>query len=167
MDPRAELQVVVERSLTAFMDHIQASGWWGKEREAVSFYAMGFLIKECQPGTALFDPAQVAIESRVRQVEAPDTKGEVCKDLAIWSAPGMNCWDKQGKSTRDPSLIMEWKMNRASIFPHDRDWLLAFSATRPSFTGVCVSLDMTMDRPALIASLICDGKEEAGWLSVR
>lgn len=100
MDSRAELQASIKRSPNAFIGHIRASGWWGKEREAVSFYALGFLLKECRPGSALFDPAQVAIESRVRQVEAPDTKQEVCKDLAIWPGPGMNCWDEQRNSTR-------------------------------------------------------------------
>ena len=167
MDGRSEIEGILRRSLTAFVHHVRDTGWWGKEREAVNYYALGFLLKECLPGSVLFDPAQLAIESRVGQIEKPKGKNEVCKDLAIWPGPGQGCWDAHRKSSRYPLVIMEWKVNTERIFAYDRDWLLAFSTDKPDFTGVCLSMNMLDQRPTLNASMIQDGKETLEWLLIR
>ena len=167
MSQQEDLEALVRRSLLAFLPYVRTNQWWGKEREAVSFYAFGFLLKECRSDTLFHDPAQLAIESRVRQVKKPKSKREVCKDLAIWAWPGMSCWDSTRDSTRHPLVIMEWKVDTNRIFGYDRDWLIAFSANKPDFTGLCVSLDLRGGSPTLNTSLIRDGIERPEWLTVR
>ena len=166
MDHRAELEGIVHRSLSAFVHHVRDTGWWGKEREAVNYYAFGFLLKECRRGSVLFDPAQLVIESRVKQINKPKSKNEVCKDLVIWAKPGQGCWDKDRKSVQYPLVIMEWKANTDRIFAYDRDWLLEFSKDKPDFTGICLSMNMLAETPTLTASRIADGEETADGLVI-
>ena len=167
MDQGPLLEDILRRSLTVFVQHVRNTGWWGKEREAMNYYAFGFLLKECRPGSVLFDPAQLVIESRVRQIKKPKSKNEVCKDLAVWAAPGHGCWDAQRKSRQHPLAILEWKANTGKIFAYDRDWLVAFSSGKPDFTGVCLSLNMLADPPTLNASLIRNGVETPEWLLIE
>ena len=166
MDRPLELENIICRSLTAFVHHVRDTGWFGKEREAVNYFTFGFLLKECRPGSVLFDPAQLVIESRVRQIKKAKSKREVCKDLAIWSGPGQGCWDAERKSSRSPLAILEWKANTNKIFAYDRDWLLAYSADKPAFTGICLSMNMLAAKPTLNGSLIREGKETSEWLMI-
>jgi len=159
-----ELEAIVKRSLTAFTEHVDRTHWYGKEREMVSYYAFGFLVKECRAGSALFDPAQIAIESRVPQIEGPKRKKQVCKDVCIWSEPGQNCWDADHKSTVAPMLIMEWKYNTSKIFAYDQDWLEQYSFAREDFIGLCVSLDLRKDRIRLNTAVVRNGISTTDWL---
>lgn len=167
MEPSEELEAIIRRSLTTFVHHVRDTGWWGKEREAVNYYAFGFLLKECAKDSVLFDPAQLVIESRVKQIDKPKSKNEVCKDLAIWAAPGQGCWDNARKSSQYPLAILEWKANTDKIFAYDRDWLLSFSTGKADFVGVCLSLNMHAEPPTLNASLIRNGIECRGWLMIE
>ena len=97
-----ELDDILKKSLTQFVNGIIEDGWYGKEREAISLYAFGTLINFCKPGTILDAPAQIGIEVRVPKPTRRDSKSscldpqrsqrpknEVMKDLVIWQAPGM------------------------------------------------------------------------------
>jgi hypothetical protein len=159
-----ELEAIVKRSLTAFTEHVDATRWYGKEREMVSYYAFGFLLKECRAGSVLFNPAQIAIESRVRQIDGPNMKRQVCKDLCIWSEPGQNCWDEERKSTIAPLLIMEWKYNTSKVFAYDLDWLEQYSLGRERFIGLCVSLDLRNDAVRLNSTVVRNGISTTDWL---
>jgi hypothetical protein len=50
------IDIVIKESLEAFVEDIFAKSWWGKEREAVSLYAFGYLIKQCRATSVLYDP---------------------------------------------------------------------------------------------------------------
>jgi hypothetical protein len=43
----------IRSAATAFVNPIFSSGWRGRQREAVSLFAMGYLIRECWERTAL------------------------------------------------------------------------------------------------------------------
>lgn len=57
-----DMDSIIRQSLREFVADVFAHSWWGKEREAVSLFAFGYLIRQCRPGSALFDPAQIGIE---------------------------------------------------------------------------------------------------------
>ena len=59
------LEPLLHSTLTAFARAILDTPWFGKEREAVSYYAFGFLANASKLGTLLFDPGQLAIEGRI------------------------------------------------------------------------------------------------------
>ncbi|QQR86623.1 MAG: hypothetical protein IPJ76_18965 [Flavobacteriales bacterium] len=109
---------VVHRTLSLFALEIRLKHWYGKEREAVSYYAFAYLAKACKRGTELHDPGQIAIESRIPGGPL-NAKKEVCKDPAIWSKSGENCWDEKHESTRYPLVVMEWKAGSDRFSTYD------------------------------------------------
>lgn len=143
-----ELDQIIERSLTLFLAYVQQTGWFGRENEAVSLYAFGFLQHE------LPDPRQIGIE-----VGAADTpKGynsQVRKDLIIWPRPAMNRWyPKEPRS--EPLAIVEWKVRRPGMragvgTSRDVAWLATHCARHRETLGYAVLLDLT----GVKASLRC------------
>ncbi len=164
MERIEEIEVIAKRTLIAFTEHVDGTHWYGKEREMVSYYAFGFLLKECRAGSVLFDPAQIAIESRVQQIDLPGRKHQVCKDLCIWSEPGQTCWDEERKSTIAPLMIMEWKDNTSKISAYDQQWLQQYSLHREVFIGLCVSLDLRSEAVRLNSTIARNGISTADWL---
>jgi hypothetical protein len=79
-----EIDRAVRAAATEFVEAVFADGWRGREREAVSLFAIGYLIRQCRPGTVLHSPTQVAIEAAVPGVPELNPKGRVNKDLVIW-----------------------------------------------------------------------------------
>src|SRR6059036_1119248 len=65
--------------------------WFGREREAISLYAVDFLRRRCQTGSVLSDARQIGIEVVVPGVPGLNRKRpcRVNKDLVIWPAPAM------------------------------------------------------------------------------
>jgi len=85
------LDQIVTHSLSGFLDYINQHGWTGRENEAISLYAFGFLQKECSPSRPLYDPMQIGIE--VAAANTPKgLNSQVRKDLVIWPTPGANRW---------------------------------------------------------------------------
>ena len=158
------IDLPIKKSLEDFVKDIFAKSWWGKEREAVSLYAFGYLIKQCRAESVLYDPAQIGIEVRVPKPESFGAKKEVCKDIVIWPQPGMTCWDKQRKSVQEPLAVMEWKVNEPRVSDYDLEWLCAFSAARPSFTGYALCLNLNSPNFRLHCIRIQNSKKELDWL---
>ncbi len=146
------LDQIVSRSLKAFLHYIIRQKWFGRENEAVSLYAFGFLQHERGKGSPLTNPAQIAIE-----VGAADTpkgpKSQVRKDLIIWQTPGVNRWYPM-QPRCEPLAIMEWKVRRPGMrggFGADRDvaWLSRHCAQKPETVGYSVLLDLTGENASL------------------
>lgn len=137
-----KLDAIIRTSLTRFTDFVFTSKWYGKEREAVSLYAFGFLIDECASGTCLYDKQQIGIEVRVPKPTSFGRKSEVCKDLVIWPSPRMTCWNEQRESVIYPVSVMEWKANRTTTFERDLQWLTAFAHDVPDFVGYATTFDL-------------------------
>ncbi|MBN2387689.1 MAG: hypothetical protein JXB85_11780 [Anaerolineales bacterium] len=155
-----DIDTTVKNALMQFTEEVFTRSWWGKEREAVSLFAFGYLTKQCSPDCVLFDPAQIGIEVRVPQVERIGMKREVCKDLVIWSGPGATCWDKD----QYPLAILEWKANQAHVAANDVAWLTTFSAGRPGFVGYAICLDLKKRTFRLSCTRIQSEKVRPEWL---
>ena len=138
----SEMDSIIRESLVEFVEDIFARSWWGKEREAVSLFSFGCLVKRCRKGSVLYDPAQIGIEVRVPKPDNFGAKKEVCKDIVIWPVPSMTCWDENMKPTQQPLTVLEWKVHEPCVSAHDLEWLCAFSANRPDFIGYALCLNL-------------------------
>lgn len=102
----AQIDEIVKLSLTTLAEDI-ASGWTGRrEREVVSLFCFGHLLRHCRPGSFLSDPTQIGIEVAVLQIPSQTaltgkagSKEQVCKDIVIWPKARMTCWDDAGRPT--------------------------------------------------------------------
>ncbi|RIK57252.1 MAG: hypothetical protein DCC63_14825 [Nitrospira sp.] len=126
---------------------------------------MGFLVKQCKPGTILSDPTQIGIEVAVPQLPGARRKKLVTKDVVIWNRPGMTCWSEDRLSTNHPLCIMEWKRGEDSIAARrDIDWLRAYSTTVEGLLGFSVVLGLGPDGPRLRCVCVNAGKIAKEWL---
>lgn len=160
-----QLEGILRETLTAFGQTVLHSSWFGKEREAVSYYAFGFLAKACIQGGLLYDPAQLAIEGRI-PAGPLNKKKEVCKDLVIWPEAGKNCWDDQRRSVRYPLVVMEWKANSDQLFPYDLEHLTSLTHMKQGMLGIAVTFD-AKKKGLLRAAKILNGAVDLNWLAVR
>ena len=79
---KASIDAIVRESLTEFFGFICSRSWRGREREAISLYVTGYLIRRRARGSPLHDPTQIAIEGAVPQIGETGKK-QVCKDLVF------------------------------------------------------------------------------------
>src|SRR5215475_11962231 len=80
----SDLEPIIERALRRFLAHVRDVGWHGRENEAVSLYAFGFLQRECVPGGPLVDATQIGIEVGAAPAPVKGPRARVRKDLVIW-----------------------------------------------------------------------------------
>ena len=73
-DVIAEIDRIARESLTDFVGHVFAEEWFGREREAVSLYTLGYLLPHCRPDGFLRHPTQIGIEGAVPQIDGPNRK---------------------------------------------------------------------------------------------
>ncbi len=151
------LEELIAESLREFTAFIIRTGWRGREREAVSLYAFGFLVPRCRPDGVLREPTQIGLDVAVPQLPGPARKALVCKDLVIWPEPAGNCWDEAGKTTRKPIAVLEWKARTESISTYDEQWLQEFSAESPTFVGFAISIHPRGTATTLTASRVRGG----------
>lgn len=167
---------IIRDSLVSFAKEALAGDWPGRrEREAVSLYAFGFLLKQVRPSGILHNPAQIGIEFPVPQVSGTAEmngrnrhreKPQVCKDLVIWPRPAMTCWDEAGNPTISPLAILEWKFGTETTSRNDLDWLTAFSKNRPEFTGFAISANRPGAAFLLRAVRVSQGEADFDWLTL-
>jgi len=166
------IDTIVRDSLTEFVAHVFGSSWKGREREAVSLYAFGFLQKQIRKGGILRHPTQIGIEVTVPSKKSLNPKERVCKDLVLWRAPNMTCWNADWKVVNFPMMIMEWKVfrlrsSRPQISKRDADWLKKYSAFCPSvFVGYAVSLDLLQRRFRIAVTRTEGGSSDDHWLEL-
>ena len=171
-----EIDTLIRSSLCSLVEDISTSDWTGRrEREVVSLFCFGHLLRECRPDTFLHDVTQISIEVAVPQVTGqvgrtgkPTSKVQVCKDVVIWPRPRMTCWDAEGNSTVRPTSIIEWKHNEGVVYAYDVDWLREFSAGAEDFVGYAVSTNH--GRPhnfRLSCTRIHRGEAQSEWLFIK
>ena len=167
MSASTEVDQVVRESLADFFRWLCSSQWRGREREAVSLYAFGFLQRRFGVGRVLHDPAQIGIEVAVPGIDSVNRKQQVCKDLVVWGAPGMTCWDESGAPTKAPLAILEWKVSRKGqkeVVPskYDLDWLGRFSCEWRELAGYALILALVPDG-FLDVTRVSRGELQPGW----
>jgi hypothetical protein len=159
------MESLLHATLSAFANNILHTPWYGKEREAVSHYAFNFLAKAAQPGTPFYDIGQLAMEGRMPGGPL-NTKKQVCKDLVIWPAPGVNCWNEQREAVRYPLAVMEWKANSANLFEYDLEHLASLTTHVPGMLGIVVTFDARR-KNVLRAAKVLNGDVAPDWLELR
>ena len=154
------LDKIITRSLKSFLNYINRNSWVGRENEAVSLFAFGFLQRECCADGPLTDPTQIGIE--VGAADTPKSpKSQVRKDLVLWREPGANRWHPRTPRS-EPLAIMEWKVRRldARQRPTSRaniDWLVRHCRRHRDTVGYAVLLDLT-SHPARLVAVRADAK---------
>jgi hypothetical protein len=153
---------------------------FAREREYVSSFVLGHLAPLVRPGAALFDLTQIGIEVAVPQRRTATNRRrhpDVCKDVVIWSDPGMTCWDARGFPSRFPAAVLEWKAlnrqdppavrarKRAKDRDADRAWLGWFTHTSPDALGFSVLVDSTSSPPSIDVERVAKGVLIRGWLA--
>lgn len=159
-----ELDLAIRRSLRSFGELLVSKQWYGKRREAVSYYAFGFLLKECRAGTVLHAPAQVAVPGRV-PADIMRWSTEVSEDLVIWQEAGGSCWDSSGRCTRYPLAIMAWKGSDQDDDPYDLAHLQSITLRSPGLIGYAVTFHADK-RDTLRAARVMHGAVLKDWLLI-
>jgi hypothetical protein len=159
----SDLEPIIERSLGGFLTHVRDVGWHGRENEAVSLYAFGFLQRECVPGGPLVDATQIGIEVGAAPAPVKSARSRVRKDLVIWPQPGMNAWFPRGTALNNPSAILEWKVRRRDAAPprgsgHDAAWLRAHSGANAACVCYAVELNLCRKVPTLVVTRFREGR---------
>ncbi|MBT8319251.1 MAG: hypothetical protein KJP01_03900 [Gramella sp.] len=150
----------LKHKLTEFFYEIQQNEWYGKERELVSRFAFSKLVSNINSTPEFYDPAQIGIEVRVKQIEGIKKKEFVCKDLIIWKQPNSTAWTKHNI----PIVIMEWKHNNGQPYNKDIQWLEEYTSINKSCFGIALNID-TKFKFQLSATLIENGRiKEENWL---
>ena len=139
--PSVELDEIIVQSLTSLADELSQDHWRGRrEREVVSLFCFGHLLRHCAVGSVLYDPAQISIEVAVPQIRGQarltkraTSKAQVCKDIVLWPRPRMVAWDDARKATVHPMSVVEWKHNERIVSDYDVKWLRQFSSENRTF----------------------------------
>lgn len=170
-----ELDRIIQASLCEFATWIDSHAWFGREKEAVSLYVLGFLQNQCRPLSILSDPTQIAIDVAVPQLPAATGKSKqhVNKDLVIWDKPGKTCWNRTpavGEKLAPahwPLCIMEWKRAKSHReSKRDCQWLEAFSRRAPaSFCGFTVVFGACRGEPRLRCARVSRNGVQEDWFA--
>lgn len=172
----SDIDALIRLSLSSLVNDISAADWTGcREREVVSLFCFGHLLRHCRPGTFLHDPTQIAIEVAVPQIAEqagltgkPTSKGQVCKDVVVWPRPRMTCWDAAGSPTVRPASVIEWKHDEGNVSDYDMKWLMAFSAVARDFVGYAVATSRSRAGAFQLAcTRVYEGKSQYRWLSIE
>src|SRR6266481_656665 len=175
-----EIDCIMKDSLTAFYQQL-VSGWIGREREMVSYFAFGFLVPRCSPQSAIHDPAQIGMEVAVKQMADtadPKRKNNVCKDLVIWPKPAMNLWNQGQMNANIPLCITEWKCVNPSKrltaelklklkeLQGDTEWLSDFTRRNLNVLGYSIFVHQQIKPVVLDCRRFYQGNQEPKRLSL-
>lgn len=169
--PVNEIESVISVSHKEFSNYVREHSWHGREREAVSLYALGFLQNQVGKADWLTDPMQISVEGAVRQRPGNRQKKHVNKDLLLWKKPAMTCWDSTWEAVHVPLAVLEWKVHRrssskqVSFSDHDLDWLSWYTSSNAGRIGFAISLTILEAGSTLRAAKIMGGDIDENWLS--
>jgi hypothetical protein len=155
---------VIRDSLMEFAQSIPESAKYSREYELVSRYVFGHLLKAVNKDSQLQSPSQIGLNVAVpqkKELGGMRKHPDVCKDLVIWTEPGIVCWDGDGKPDRFPLAVLEWttlnrkdsrqvkKVKRGKKRSHDIDWLRWLVEQNEGTEGFAVLIDLA-DQPVSI-----------------
>ena len=158
------LDMLIRDSLLDLANFVARTSWHGREREAVSLFAFGFLLPRCQPAGPLREPTQIGLDVAVAQIPGPGRKTHVCKDLVIWPEPAGTCWDTSGNPTKIPLAILEWKARTDLMCDYDETWLRDYTANALELCGYAVSINPGGPKTTLSVSRVNAGVIQRNWL---
>ncbi len=174
MRTTVEIDLIVQQSLHDLANIFRSGAWKGRrEREVVSLFCFGPLLKQVKSNSILYDPTQIGIEVAVPQISSQKrltgktaSKGQVCKDIVIWRFPMEACWDDRGKPTKHPLCIIEWKHNAHVYSQYDMEWLKEYSSSVGDFVGYAVLSEWPSNYRTIQCSRIESGRVHYDWLII-
>lgn len=166
-----EIDLLISASLKSLAADPHVKQWKAKEHNWVNYFVFRHLLQHCRPGGVLSDAAQIGIEVGVPQPKDMGfEKSSVRRDLVIWPAVGMTCWDKNWDPTCHPLAIIEWKVHRPGhrnrFGEHERKWLRSYCRLHTSVVGYAIEVDGTK-QPTIIRCRRFSGAEETSdWIKL-
>jgi hypothetical protein len=159
----AAMDAALGAALSEFGEWLYASGWWGREREVVSQFVMGYFLQQFDGEGVLHDPRQVGIEVAVPQIPGPNRKAQVTKDLVVWPEAAMTCWNEAREPCRYPLAVVEWKARRRQQSEYDIEWLTHYSVAHEGFAGYAVVVNPSWDERKIRCARIYGGDVDREW----
>jgi hypothetical protein len=161
---------LVRTSLASFVEDVFASGWRGREHEAISRYVFGHVINHVGVSPILKVPTQICVHGTVPGVPGKNPKGRVNKDLQFWPSSTQTTWNAKWKPEYIPLCVQEWKVFRPTTgrpreSEYDIEWLQAFSELHHAFVGYAVTLDLAGRDMRLTVTRACAGHVDRKWMS--
>ncbi|MDF1521548.1 MAG: hypothetical protein P1P87_01855 [Trueperaceae bacterium] len=172
----SEIDALMRSSLTSLVEDVSAADWTGRrEREIVSLFCFGRLVRHCRPGAFSHDPTQIAIEVAVPQVDRQTrlsgnagSKGQVCKDIVLWPRSRLTCWDATGAPTVMPASVIEWKHGVTEWSGRGVEWLMEFSTRSGDFVGYAVWINRGSTHAGrLMCTRVHQGQAERRWMAME
>jgi hypothetical protein len=165
-----DIDSIIADSLKALAADPHVTGWLAREDNWVSYFAFRYLVRHCQPGSLLSDPAQIGVEVSVPQ--PPNREKKVVKrDTVIWSKAGMTCWDDGWSPSSHPLAILEWKVHRPGhrnpLVAKERAWLRDYCRWQPSVVAYAIEVDGTEQLPMIRCFRFPANDEQSPWLEMR
>ncbi len=165
-----ELDALLRRAFLRCAEDIRKDQWYGKERDCVQRFAMGYLVDACGTHHFLQHPTQIGIEMPVAKPPDVGKRRSAPKDLVIWHNKWPKVWDAQWNPAMTPIAVIEWKVSRGKKGgkkkDHDEKWLRSFTTSKPSSVGYSVMLrfDDARDLCSLHVSRFFGGKHDQDGL---
>ena len=137
---KLDLDRLIVKSLGEFLSHVRITNWIGRENEAISLFAFGFLQKHIKP-------TQIGIEVAVAPSPNKGINSHVRKDLAIWPASDMNRFFPR-PGPNEPLAVLEWKVHRKGFRSGESNQsdikkLTEYCTDHPSSVGYAVWLNLS------------------------
>ena len=164
-----QIDLLVRDALAAFTDDFTSSQWWGKEHDCVNRFVHGFLFPQGFKSSVFSNATQIGIEVGVATPPGVGTRDAARKDVVIWPAPWMSCWNSEWQPVNHPVAVMEWKLVRTrgslKCHPYDRKWLSAFAQWRPGFVGYSITLNRQRgEKERICVTRFHQDRVDEGWL---
>ncbi len=153
---------------------------FAREREIVSGFVLTHLLPTLASGRDLSMPGQIGIEVAVPQRRDRPHKRrdpDVCKDVVLWPASGMTCWDGTGRAVHFPRAVLEWKSvnrkdppavarrKRQVEHPADVEWLRWFVRQAPGSEGYAVLVDLSVGSQSVRVHRVTAAAEAPEWFA--
>src|SRR2546430_3500408 len=87
-----KIDALIEDSLAALAADPHVKRWQAKENNWVNYFVMRHLLQSCRLDGVISHAAQIGIEVGVPQ-PSEYKKTSVRRDVVIWPAVGMTCWN--------------------------------------------------------------------------
>lgn len=145
------LKEQIDGALKEFSLWLKTNQWRGKEHDCVNIFAHKFLFDKIEHGSAIHSLTQIRIECGLKQPgNGKYLKKSARKDLVIWGDPEQNSWSEIWEPVNIPIAVMEWKAKfkptqKATINPHDTEWVRLYTAENTGCIGYVVLVDLTSD----------------------
>lgn len=175
-----DIETLIRTCLSKLVHLVTEEAWSGlRERELVSVFCFGPLLRAVGSGSWFSDPRQIAVEVRVpipTKFQSVETwTASSPRDIVIWPTPGATRLGRLDGLPSSPVAIIEWKhvgrSDQASKIL--RDWRLDFHklapccASDPGPVGFAVLSERSEEAFRIRCARINRTGIDEDWLDIR